>query len=445
MTPFRRSRFRESCAWQGQVLLMSACCLIPGEAHAETPQGSKRLGTEGLRHDPQGSLDSARKKFEAALQADPTHLQAGYDLACTLALQREDARATLYLEYVVRHDRAGQFTARMQRDPDLRTLRDRGTVAAILSRSGLSEQVHERIAKALAAAETKTKRPAEEDVLTTDLDEDGHWEAFWWIHGLDLSIPSELVAVTRRGHGLKVTPLALPPGYIEDGSLLTSSKELGLLVSAFAASHNSSEFFVLVRVHQGEVSVVWEQSTSLESTCLSDDCESAEDSNDQIDFTFMNLDEDPLAELIVERTSDCVLGAGEVTVLDLVGKKMRPMPGKKRVLATKAAELRPWVLRGDARATEQLLHITPGNARALFPVLRALRTAEPRSARFEVFMTLLRRYRQLASAVEWTRLLADPLLKRHGQALPPEAPSSCQARYTGRSFPDDSYRTRGID
>jgi hypothetical protein len=399
-------------------------------------QGSKRLNAEGFRHYKQGQLDAAKAKFEQAFRESPANLQAGFNLACTLALQGKPAEATPYLEYIVRSDRGGQFAGKMRQDPDLKVLRDQGTVEAILSRGGLSEKDHRRITKALAVAGTNTQLPPEEDVLTTDLDKDGNWEAFWWIHGLQLSVESEVVAVTKSAKGVKVAPLSLLPAYVDDGHLVASSRELGLFVSAFAASHNTTEHYLLVRVHDGEVSVVWEDSSSLEVTCLGDDCGSGADHNDQMQLTLINLDNDPLAELIVARMCDCDLGDVQVRVFDLVGDRLRPLPNAKRALAAKAAELRPLVLKGDVKAMEQLLRVLPDKLEPLVPLIKALGKAESTPPQIKVLAGLLAYYRRFASDRAWQQLLADPELKLQSRNLPPPEPPNCQAGYDGQSYVD---------
>lgn len=407
---------------------------------AAAPASSKQLNTEGFRAYQRGDFAAAKDKFEQAIEADSTNLQATYNLACTLARQGQGETAKAYLRYLVRRDPRGKLIRKMKQDPDLQRLRDDGSLAALVARGGLAEKAHRRIAKALAAG-AKASLPPGEDVLITDLDQDGDPEAFWWNSQLDLALATDVVAV-RRGTtgGLEVTPLGLLPGYVEDGSLLASAPGFGLLVSAFAASHNSTEYYLVVRVEHGKISVVWENSTSLESTCLSDDCEGAEDSDDQIGFTFMNLDADSEAELIVERTTDCQFGAGQVTVLDLVRGRMRPLPRARRLLAAKAASLRPRVLRGDERAVDQLLRLTPVNEDGLPSLLEALRQAEPGSAPAKGLGRLLEHYKKNASDRAWRRVLADPWLRRHYERLPKREAEPCHAGYEGWSYADEGEK-----
>jgi hypothetical protein len=321
---------------------------------------------------------------------------------------------------------------------DLRSLQEDGSLAALIARGGLTGPDHQRLVKALDA-DRKAPLPPGEDVLMTDLDRDGQPEAFWWNSQPDLALPTDVVAVQRRPTGaLEVTPLGLLPGYIEDGSLLASAPGLGLLVSSFTASHNSTECFLVVRVAHGRVTLVWEDTTSLESTCLSDDCAGDEDSDDQMSFTFMNLDADPEAELIMERTTDCQFGSGQVTVLDLVRGGLRPvpMPRGHRLLAAKAGRLRPRVLRGDAPAVDRLLRLTPVDGDGWFSLLEALRLAPPESAPALALGRLLAHYRRNLPARAWRRVLADPLLRRHTERLPAPEAGPCQDRYVGWSYAD---------
>ncbi len=269
--------------------LLFVLLAVPARLEAQTAS-SQRLNTQGYRLYKRGKLARAKAKFGQALQKDATNLLAGYNLACTLCRLGKPTQAEPYLRFVLRGDARGKFSKQMSTDADLKALRAKGAVKRMIDRAGLSDTDHALITRALAASKPNHDPSGETPLLTTDLDGDGKLEAIWWVENHALSLDTQLIAVTQGAGRLKVTPIRILSDYIDGGSLIAAGKGLGLLVSSFAASHNSSEFYSLVQVDKGEVKVVWDHSTSLEVTCLQDDCKGHSDSNDQIDFTLVNLD-----------------------------------------------------------------------------------------------------------------------------------------------------------
>ena len=100
-------------------------------AKAPVDVTGRELNTEGFRLYKQKKYREAAKRFEQALQADPTFALAHYNLACTLALLRQAGQAcgqgatlaTLFahLEKAVELD--GKRRKRMEEDRDLASIR----------------------------------------------------------------------------------------------------------------------------------------------------------------------------------------------------------------------------------------------------------------------------------------------------------------------------------
>jgi tetratricopeptide (TPR) repeat protein len=111
-----------------RALLLLALVLASGPVFA---QSAKQLNTEGFRLYQAGKMEEAAQKFEAAVEADPKHALAHYNLAATLGVLRKkgvfcepDTSLKNILEHLTTAVRLDpKRLARAKEDPDLDPIR----------------------------------------------------------------------------------------------------------------------------------------------------------------------------------------------------------------------------------------------------------------------------------------------------------------------------------